>query len=569
MSVRSKLTVAILLVSFAGLASAQAPTGTIAGVARDPSGAALAGANVNVTSQSTGFSRSTVTSEFGNFSFPVLPAGDYEVSLEALGFQRLVRHVLVEAGTTTTADFNPSVGAVTESITVDEVSPQLHYDSHTVGGVLTQAQIEDLPLNGRSFLELAKLEPGVQPPSRASSNRIFVPVLGSPGGTNGRGTRVTVDGGSVMSIGNGGSSLGLSQEAVQEFQVSTVNFDLSTGPTFSGAINVVTRSGKNDLHGTAFYYYRDHDLAAYPALNRDPANPDPFFQRRQFGFALSGPVHRDRVFFFSNWERNEQRGVSTTTLTGDFAHLSGISASPLFGDQASVRFDGLLSSRHTAFLRYSHDGTRAFGPATNQSNAYPSTWLRQLAWADQSLFGLTSVLQPTLINEVRFSYFFLSSSQLPPRQEDCPGCLGIGAPTINIPQAGLSIGGSSIALNLGRRFHFSESVSLERGSHNSRFGVDWEHSRGGPLSWSNEPVTMTLFSPDRVRTYNAQAPASLRIPLPGAFHTLTDTLSLPLQTFTIGIGDPRLPQETGEPCGHGIRPGYSSRTPGACNSASR
>src|SRR5215467_2900352 len=148
---RFNLKAAILLMTVIAVANAQVPTGTIAGVGRDPSGAALAGANVTVTSQSTGFSRSTVTSELGNFSFPVLSAGEYEVSFEAPGFQRLVRHVTVEAGTTTTADFSPTVGTVTESITVDEAAPQMHYDSHTVGGVVTELQIEDFPLNGRSF----------------------------------------------------------------------------------------------------------------------------------------------------------------------------------------------------------------------------------------------------------------------------------------------------------------------------------------------------------------------------------------------------------------------------------
>src|SRR5262249_14668335 len=132
------------------------------------------------------------------------------------------------------------------------------------------------------------------------------------------------------------------------FEVWTVNLDLATGIVAAGAVNVVTRSGGNDLHSTAFYFFRDHKLAAYPALNRDPANPNPFFQRRQFGFALGGPVRHDRVFFFANLERNEQRGVSDTTLTGDFAHLSGITASPLFGDQVSVRVDGLISSRHNS-----------------------------------------------------------------------------------------------------------------------------------------------------------------------------------------------------------------------------
>src|SRR5262249_34296401 len=162
-------------------------------------------------------------------------------------------------------------------------------------------------------------------------------------------------------------------------------------------------------HGTAFYYFRDHKLAAYPALNRDPANPDPFFQRRQFGFALSGPIRRDRVFFFGNVERNEQRGVSNTTLAGGFAHLSAITASPLFRDQICVRVDGLTSTRLPSFLRYSHVGNRPFCPITSQLNAYPSTWVRQLAWADQSLVGFTSVLRHSLINDLRFSYFFIST----------------------------------------------------------------------------------------------------------------------------------------------------------------
>jgi Carboxypeptidase regulatory-like domain/TonB dependent receptor len=529
---------AILFFTLIGFANAQAPTGTIAGVARDPSGAAVAGAQVKLANLVTSLARSVVTSEQGDFSFLALLAGEYEVSVQTSGFQRMVRQALVEAGLTTTTDFEMRVGEVKESVTVEGASPQMQYDSHSVAGVVTQGQIENLPLNGRSFLELAKLEPGVQPPSRAS-NRMFVPVLGAPGGNSGRGTRVTIDGGTIMA--------GLSQEAVQEFQISTVNFDLSTGLTFSGAINVVTRSGGNDLHGAAFYFFRDHKLAAYPALNRDPASPDPFFQRRQFGFALGGPIRRDRIFFFANWERNEQRGVADTTLTGDFAHFSGITPSPLFGDQVSLRLDARLSNAHTAFLRFSHDGNRAFGPGANQSNAYPSTWLRQLAWSDQSLLGLTSVLRPTLVNDLRFSYFFISSSAVPPREQDCPGCLGIGAPTINVQQAGLSIGESTTVLSLGRRFHLNDSATWQRGTHRARFGVDWEHNRGGSLSWANEPVTMTLFSPDQVRAYNArsQTPANLRIPLSGAFNTLGDVLSLPLQSFTLGIGDPRVPQENG------------------------
>ena len=122
---------------------------------------------------------------------------------------------------------------------------------------------------------------------------------------------------------------------------------------------VVTRSGGNDLHGTAFYFFRDHNLAAYPA-------PKPrsrrlrihsFSAALQFGIALGGPIRHDRLFFFGSWERNEQRGVVDTTLVGPYlAHLSRITPSPFFGDQLSIRLDDRVADNHTVFVRYSHDG---------------------------------------------------------------------------------------------------------------------------------------------------------------------------------------------------------------------
>jgi hypothetical protein len=536
---------AMLFLALTGLCGAQLPTGIIAGVVRDPSGTAVSGVWVKAVSRATGLVRTASSSEQGDYSFPALLADEYDVSVEARGFERMIRAVAVEVGATTTADFTLRVGEMSESVTVDGAAPQIRYDSHSVGGLATHGEIQDLPLNGRGFLELAKLEPGVQPPSRGSHNLTRVPVLGAPIAQPGRGTRVTVDGGSVMAVAGGGSAMGFSQEVVQEFQTATVNFDLSTGLTFSGAVNTVTRSGSNDLHGTAFYFFRDHKLAAYPALRRDPANPAPFFQRHQFGFALGGPIRHDRVFFFGNWERNEQRGVVASTLVvPDFAHFSRITASPLFGDQFSVRLDGRISSVHTAFVRYSHDGSRAFSPSglfapiSNPAYAaYPSQWTRQQAWADQSILGLTSVFRATLVNDLRFSYFFISSSELSPAEQDCPGCLGIGAPTINIPQADLFLGNSAISTNLGRRFHLHDSVTWQRGMHRARFGTDWEHLRGGILQWLSEPATLTLFSPQQARQNN--------IPVPAAFRTLDDILQLPLQTVTVEVGDPRVPQEDG------------------------
>jgi Carboxypeptidase regulatory-like domain len=535
----TRLSLALLLVLVAlDSARAQTPTGTITGLVTDPSGAALAGAQVSIANRATGQTRILTTTREGHYSAAALPPGVYHVTVEALAFRRLEREASVEAGTTTTVDLTLELGEMTETVTVVGVQPQIRYDHHQVGGLVTRQQIEGLPLNGRSFLELGKLEPGVQPPTRASSNRTFVPALGQPMGNNGRGTRVTVDGGSIMAVGNGGSAMGFSQEVVQEFQIATVNFDLATGITNGAAINVATRSGGNKLHSTAHYFFRDDTLAAYPALNRDPANPDPFFQRRQFGFVLGGPLRRDRVFFFGNYERNDQQGVVTTTLlVPDFAHLSRITSSPYFGNQLSLRLDGHLSNAHMAFIRYSHDGVRAFGPPTTQPTAYPSVWSHQPAWADQSILGLTSVLRETLVNDLRVSYFFVSSSQVGPTEQECPGCLGIGAASITVSQTGLSLGNAASQHTLGRRLHLNDYVTWQRAAHRARFGVDWEYHRGGTLNWNNEPATLTLFSPQRAGQAN--------IPLTSAFRTLDEILQLPLQSVIVGIGDARVPQANG------------------------
>ena len=217
-----------------------------------------------------------VTSNVGDYTVSVLLPGAYEVIADAAGFKRLARETAVDAGNTATVNFAMQIGPGTESVTVEGASPQIHHESHEIDGMVTRPQIEGLPLNGRNFLELAKLEPGAQQPTRTSNNRTLVPLLGTPMGQNGRATRVIVDGGSVMEVGNGGSAMGFSQEAVQEFQVSTANFDLSTGATASGAVNVATRSGSNQFHGSGFLLF-----SGPPSLRLSGAASGPF-QSRSF-----------------------------------------------------------------------------------------------------------------------------------------------------------------------------------------------------------------------------------------------------------------------------------------------
>ena len=541
----ARLTVALVLIFASGLLSAfsssaypQVSSGTIAGVVGDAAGRPIAEARVSLTNRDTGSIRNLTTSAEGAYSAVALPPGFYQVRAEATGFSLFERTALVETGTTTTVNPTLQVGEISEQVTVETAAPLMQYEQHQVGGPVSRNQIENLPVNGRNFLEFAKFEPGVQAPVRASSNRWFVPALGQPTGNPGRGTRVTVDGGSIMAVGTGGSAMGFSQEVVEEFQVATVNFELTTGLTNGAAINVTTRSGGNQIHGTGFYFFRDHKLAAYPALNRDAVNPDPFFQRRQFGFALSGPIQRNRFFFFGAYERNEQRGVvPTTLLIPEFTHFNRITSSPYFGNQLSVRLDGGLSKSHNVFLRYSHDGISTHGPTTTQTNAYPSSWTRQPGWTDNGVFGLTSVFTDTLVNDLRFSYLYVSSGQQAVTEQECQDCLGIGALAINVSEGGISVGQGLNQQTVGRRFHLNDYVTWQRTGHRLKFGVDWEYNRGGTLSSNNEPATLTLYSPQRARQAG--------IPLPTRFHTLEEILQLPLQNVTVGIGDLHVLQADG------------------------
>lgn len=520
-----------------GLVYAQAPAGGIAGFVTDATGARIGSATVIVTNKETGLKRELLTSDGGAYSAPALIPGAYEVTGDAKGFKPIAREAVVEAGNTTSVNLVMQVGAGTESVTVESASPQIRYESHEIDGMVTRPQIEGLPLNGRNPLELAKLEPGAQQPTRVSNNRTVVPLLGAPVGVNGRATRVTVDGGSVMEVGNGGSAMGFSQEEVQEFEVSTVNPDLSTGVTASGAVNVATRSGSNQVHGSTFLFFRDHHLSAYPGLHRNPFNPDPFFQRKQFGLSAGGPIRRDRVFFFGSFERLDQRGViSAEVLAPDFAQFSGVYPSPTYMNQFSGRTDFKLSATQSMFVRYSHEGSYAYA-----GGGYPSTWPTQKEWADQSILGLTSQVGAHVTNDAHFSYFFVSFAQFAPKMSDCPACVGIGAPSIDI-DSDFSVGVSTTVAVLGRRYHLNDVVSWQKGLHNIRFGGDWETSRGGRTNLDDEPVTMSLFSPEIVRDFNALQPPASQIPLPATFLTTQDILQLPLENFTVGIGNPFVPQ---------------------------
>ena len=241
-------------------------------------------------------------------------------------------------------------------------------------------------------------------------------------------TRIAVDGARINDAVDGGTQQNFSQEIVQEFQISTVNFDLSTGITAAGAINIVTRTGSNQLHGSGFFFFRDHHMSAYPGLQRDPLAPDPFFARRQSGVWVGGPIIKDKLFFFGGLRAQQpaRRLHQRAHATRPSPPWRASPPAPSTTTWSTRRLDYRLNTNNTAFVRYSHDGNNTFAP--REVNSMPSAWESNINWADSGVFSLISSIRPTLVNEFRYSTTFWSNHNAPPTADQCPDCLGLGGP---------------------------------------------------------------------------------------------------------------------------------------------
>ncbi|HEY3743159.1 MAG TPA: carboxypeptidase regulatory-like domain-containing protein [Bryobacteraceae bacterium] len=535
----------IAALAFTPSVMAQAPTGSIGGTVTDSSGGILPSTPVTVTSKATDAVHNTTTASDGTFNVPSLAPGLYEVRIAVQGFRTIVREATVATGSLTTVDLQLQVGATKDVVTVEAASAQIAYESHTIDGVITRTQIEELPLNGRNFLNLAALEPGVTVSAGTTSQLNALMSVSILGGGSDQ-TSITVDGGNIRNVIEGGTGMNFSQEVVQEFQVSSVNYDLSTGITAVGAVNAVTRQGSNDFHGAGYFYFRDHNMAAYPGLVHDPVNPNPFFARRNPGFWFGGPIKKDKLFFMFNLETINQVGAVTVEPNlPSVAALGGSFSSPYVGKQLSARFDYNLNTTNQLFARYSHDGNSGIGPSGGPEPV--SDWLRNSNWSDQSLLGWTSSIKPTLVNDFRFSYQYWHNRNLFPTASDCPGnCIDLNGPSVVLGGSNLTVGNTSNATQGRdlRRYQWTDNLSWQKGSHRFRFGGEYEHSVGTGFWGYCDPGCLAVLTPEAVA---ANVPAAF-IPIffPKMPKTITSTADLNNLPFyvsgtVVGIGDPSQP----------------------------
>ncbi len=328
-------------------------TGSIQGTVLDPSNAVVGDAKVTITNKATGQVLTTTTSSAGAYTSGALIPGEYVVRVEAKGFRTTDLPVTVQVGVTSSGSVRLQVGEASQVVEVQAQEIRVNTEQAAIQGVLSTQQIDALPINGRNFLDLAQLEPGVQiqdggnfdPTKNGFSSISF-------GGRFGRTARIEVDGVDISDETVGTTTQNIPQGAIQEFQIGQSMLDLSTELTSSGSVNVVTRSGTNQLHGDAFYLFRDASIAANLPGGFTP------FQRNQYGGRVGGPFIKDKLFFFIAGERLKQDLVAPVLSQGQFSSLSGNFNSPFKEAQVMGKLDYQVGKSARAFYRFSFDGNR-------------------------------------------------------------------------------------------------------------------------------------------------------------------------------------------------------------------
>ena len=455
--------------------------GDFEGVVRDSTGALLPGVTLVLLNVETGVERHTVTNEGGRYRIPAVAAGAYTLRASLEGFATVERKGLtLEVGQVLGIDIDLPLAGLSEGVTVTAAAPIVERGRTQGGAVVSRTEIENLPSNGRDFLSFSTVVAGVtgQQMSGQGSGLSF-------NGQRGRSNNISVDGVDSNGALNGNTRMTISQEAVREFQVVTSQFAPEFGRAAGGLVNIVSRSGTNDLRGNAFVYVRDESM---DARNAFVTEGKPQFQRQNFGGTVGGPLRRNKAFFFGAFERMQRdesdivtvsdAAVSTINATlaarpipnaGVTAIANGVFPVTRRDTLASLKLDYTLSANNSLGFRYTYGKTLeenaggvGIGGLTEVSGGGGQEG------TDQSFLGTwTSVITPALLGEARF--------QVAPRDLTQYANDAVG-PRVSI---------SGVA-TWGRNTNFpvildetttqgSYTVSWQRGTHFFKAGADVSH----------------------------------------------------------------------------------------------
>lgn len=352
-------------------AAAQSASGNIDGRVVDADGAVIPGATVTATNLETGLARSTTTETDGQFRIGSLPAGTYDVVVQLAGFSSYTQSgVVVNVATTRTLDISLKLASIEEAITVTDEAPLLNTEA-SIGTVISQKELQSLPLNGRQFANVAVLAPGTLLGYNNDPTKPGQLVVQLNGGT-GRNVNYVMDGGDNTDDTIGGALQNFNLEAVQEFKIQTMQYKAEYGRSSGGVLSVVTKSGTNEFNGSAYGFFRDDSLNSKTETEKRAGVDKGAYERKQYGLSLGGPIVRDRAHFFATYEKTERDTDYTVFTDGAFPENDGTVVSLPFEDNLiTAKASFTITPKQFLQVRYgyqSNDDKYGAGPLAAPSN---------------------------------------------------------------------------------------------------------------------------------------------------------------------------------------------------------
>lgn len=457
------------------------------GTVRDESLAVIPGVTIIARDVNTNRTYSTLSNEVGLYLLSNLPPSTYELSAELSGFAKFVHAgVVLTVGEKATIDITLKVAPLGEQITVLAEAPQIEPTRSEQSQVIGEVQIQNLPINGRQFIDFALLTPGVSTGRTSLGSTFTEPETTrvSFAGQRDLNNNVTVDGAENITMATGSQRAAPSQEAVREFRVVNNSFAAEFGRALGGFVNIVTKSGTNELHGSLYEYLRNNALDARSILTLPQFD---VLRQNQYGFTLGGPIKRDKTFFFTNYEgqRKDQSPTYPAVLVENLADINkvklslGLSAEDLGVlrtnnyDQFMAKIDHQLTPKNSLSVRYNFIDSRNRNLLVGETLdggglGAPSSGRNGLLRDQSFVANNTSVISHEMVNSLLFQYAR--------RSYDFKGVSN--EPNLDIPNLllfGHNFG--TFDFTGETRLQFAEGISFQRGKHYLKFGFDVNHIR--------------------------------------------------------------------------------------------
>src|SRR5436190_862690 len=355
----------LLLVLIPAALLAQGSGASLTGRVTDEGGGALPGVTVTVTNPATGFTRSTVTATDGSYHFPSIPAGTYNVTADLSGFATVnTRNVELNVASERELNVTLKQAAVKEQITVTAQAPLVE-TTPAIGTVVSQREMQNLPLNGRQFANLGSLAPGTTLSVNADPTKPGQLTIALNGGS-GRNVNFLVDGGDNTDDTIGGALQNYNIEAVQEFSIQTQQYKAEYGRTTGGVLTVVTKTGTNEFLGSAYEFYRDKSLNEKTEREKFNGKPKSPYRRDQYGASLGGPIIKDRAHFFITGERLNRPTNYIVNTGGIYPALDGkVVGTPFKDDLVTGKVSGDITAKQFLQVRYGYQkNSDVYGPSS-------------------------------------------------------------------------------------------------------------------------------------------------------------------------------------------------------------